>query len=461
MSLKDFRTSLQSISLQLTRPSAIPLRTEELRALEFFQTQTLPVVLSIFSSELWERSVLAVAYSVPAIMHLVIAISSYHQRLMSLGVSAWQRLRHIDCPEPILLYAQKNHAEAARLVQKLISSKTPPMALIKLACVIFTMLEFLRGSRITTISHLLNGMNLLNDRYMIQQSEPFEMEVDAIMSRLSLMQSLYGRPRSTLFPVLKTVPNAQHVSHTVAISTIQEARMSMVHLSSSVFLFVRKVEQSQTSPQTTEILTEQDDLNGQLQHWLFQLEKLSGSTSSPVDVTATELLRVYHSICFLFLQTVTTQYQTSFDQHIPVFQSAVEALEKIIGWLSTSSEVPILFSLDLALIPCLFYIAIKCRDPTIRRRAVAILNKAPRREGLWDAREAVIVAEHVIEFEERNIYYNNIGECRVIPEESRVQDVDIKDAILDEKATLCLVLRSRPYATCKELVEQYVYIDMA
>lgn len=462
MDVESFRSTFLP-KLPSSSPSAWPpdvvMGPSESGALQFFQTQTLALLCPIFPSELWERTLLAVAHSVPAILYLVLATGLYHQSLNSLGLNAW---RQPDCITSHESAALRHYTAAVRLVRESASTTDPPIPIIKLACVMFTVLEFLRGNRATTVSHLLNGMKLLEARHGSRQLDPLESEVESALSRLSLMQSLYGRPRSELFPTLQTVPIAEaNMIYTASFSDIHEARSAMVHLSSRVFLLVRRVEKIQASPQTADILTEQKDLSLQLLQWSDRIEELGGMVTDVVDCNAVGLLRVYHTIAFVFLKTATTQYQTSFDLYTPLFRSVIESLEVIIDGLLSQSGGPALFSLDLAIIPCLFYTAIKCRLPELRRKAVSLLERVPRREGLWDAKEAALVAERVIEFEERFVCDDELRGSFSIPEESRIHDVDIREAAgVNEKAELCIVLRWRPYATCISLEESYVRIGL-
>lgn len=43
------------------------------------------------------------------------------------------------------------------------------------------------------------------------------------------------------------------------------------------------------------------------------------------------------------------------------------------------------FSADLGIVPPLFVVATKCRDPVIRRQAIQLLKSSSRREGMWDS----------------------------------------------------------------------------
>ena len=63
----------------------------------------------------------------------------------------------------------------------------------------------------------------------------------------------------------------------------------------------------------------------------------------------------------------------------------------------------LLFSLDMGIVGPLFDVATRCRDPVIRRKAVAILRSACRQEGVFNSYLSAIVAEHVIQIEENAV----------------------------------------------------------
>lgn len=437
----------------------MPLGPIEYHILQFYQTQTLPVLCSVFPSEFWERSVLAVAYSVPAIMRLILAISAYHQNLNTLGANAWQKSNCFEPPDATVLYALRNHTEAARLVRESASSKKPPMRIIKMACIIFTVLEFLRGNRNATISHILNGMKLLGLSNLSRQQDLFEREVDWTLSRLSLLQSLYGRPKRALFPALRTVPISVLGNCDTPLASIQDARNSIFILSALIFQFFRRTQHGQPSPPNIDDLIEQHKLDSLLSQWLNKVEELTTRAPSKAEAGVIRLLRVYHTISLIFLKTSTIQSQVSFDQYIPEFCSAIDALELVVDSIQQSA-IPVLFSLDLGIIPCLFYTTIKCRHPRLRRRALSLLGKAPRREGLWDSREASVVAEHVIQFEERVMPKGKFDGAYSISEEARIQDVDIVEIKLDGRILLSVAFRWKPDATCTGFDESSLYIQV-
>jgi hypothetical protein len=72
------------------------------------------------------------------------------------------------------------------------------------------------------------------------------------------------------------------------------------------------------------------------------------------------------------------------------------------SYLATTSSNDA-FSYEMRIIPPLYYTALKCRDPSVRREALSLLSSSSPREGLWDSRIAVKVAERAIQIEEREM----------------------------------------------------------
>jgi hypothetical protein len=58
------------------------------------------------------------------------------------------------------------------------------------------------------------------------------------------------------------------------------------------------------------------------------------------------------------------------------------------------------FSADLGIVPPLFVVATKCRDPDIRRQAISLLKSSSRREGMWDSELAARIGIWIAGIEE-------------------------------------------------------------
>lgn len=108
------------------------------------------------------------------------------------------------------------------------------------------------------------------------------------------------------------------------------------------------------------------------------------------------------------------------------------------------------FSADLGIVPPLYVVATKCRDPNLRRQAIHILRSSARREGMWDSELTARIAEWVMLVEEHDprnpagpaydangdivVAYNGMTKM-TIPEERRIMvksvDFDLRARYAD------------------------------
>ncbi|KAJ6044702.1 hypothetical protein N7460_006057 [Penicillium canescens] len=66
------------------------------------------------------------------------------------------------------------------------------------------------------------------------------------------------------------------------------------------------------------------------------------------------------------------------------------------------------FTVEAGYIPPVYYTALKCRVPRIRRQAVRTLRAAPHREGVWNGPLLANVLEEVITIEEGDLYAGDV-----------------------------------------------------
>ncbi len=61
------------------------------------------------------------------------------------------------------------------------------------------------------------------------------------------------------------------------------------------------------------------------------------------------------------------------------------------------------FSADLGIVPPLYVVATKCREPRIRRQAIQLLRSSARREGMWDSELTARIGIWIAEIEEEDV----------------------------------------------------------
>lgn len=128
------------------------LDPRELRALQYFQTCTVPELAGSLSSELWNRFILRLAYHRSSVHHAVVALDTAHEHFSNGDLSDFSD------------YANREYGRAICEVIDLRESGSPAAIGIALAtCVLFACLESLRGHFKSSLSHLMSGLNVLEE----------------------------------------------------------------------------------------------------------------------------------------------------------------------------------------------------------------------------------------------------------------------------------------------------------
>ncbi|KAG5925593.1 hypothetical protein E4U42_004142 [Claviceps africana] len=104
------------------------------------------------------------------------------------------------------------------------------------------------------------------------------------------------------------------------------------------------------------------------------------------------------------------------------------------------------FAADLGIVPPLYVVATKCREPRLRRRAIQLLRSSARREGMWDSELAARIGQWVMDIEESDVgplFWSSSVDmpsatcslAKLIPEEKRVMvktaDFDLQRRVAD------------------------------
>lgn len=158
-----------------------------------------------------------------------------------------------------------------------------------------------------------------------------------------------------------------------------------------------------------------------------------------------------------WLKALTKQYELSllvaenppksiagslwWDNKMPYFADIIGNLEYALEIDEGMESLPPCFSLDAGINTHLYTTAIRCRDPVLRRRALAVMRTANRYEGImrWDI--TVEVLERIIELEEEGL--GNVQSCSDIPEEARLNDFNIFLDPTEMKAIVRYVVRGK------------------
>lgn len=168
----------------------------------------------------------------------------------------------------------------------------------------------------------------------------------------------------------------------------------------------------------------------------------------PLERSAIVALQMSQVMIFVLFLTLFYDTEEHFDSFLPYFKIIVDlGLELVreeearatttrcshIGlcshrqraqWASLGSpdfvacHIKPSFSADMGIVPPLFMVATKCRDPTLRRQAIQLLRSSARREGMWDSNMVAKISEWIMVLEEPSDqdYQASCGSSPDVPE---------------------------------------------
>ena len=175
---------------------------------------------------------------------------------------------------------------------------------------------------------------------------------------------------------------------------------------------------------------------------------MSGATMDSKALQGATVLKINHRVASLnikFNKQSKLQDPTNWDPFTRECAEIVDLVTLVIkmhdNGPETSPPRSPLFSMDMNTVFPLFNIAHRYRDPTIRRRAIALLYSPPRQEGLWHSVITARVADKIVTIEEAGL--GEVKSCNDVPEENRLAGIDVQFDLQGRKGYLKYSRRQR------------------
>ncbi len=272
-----------------------------------------------------------------------------------------------------------------------------------------------------------------------------------------------------------------------------EARLAADRLCKALLVFIEKLQTAKADPSNVLPASWKQygmGLKERIDAWLEAFEPIFLSRRDPgishletLGIAALKMFIINTNIIFLML---FCDNEVQFDSFTPHFKTVVSLGWEVVGTdqrraeakrresnfgrtreyhdanhKNTSISAPEhsgtqlkpSFSADHGIVPPLFVVATKCRDPWLRRQAIQLLKSSARREGMWDSELAANIGTWVMnveEFDPKNpavmlppppmpdsVYSESTGIPlhRIIPEDRRVMvksvDFDLRARTAD------------------------------
>lgn len=156
----------------------------------------------------------------------------------------------------------------------------------------------------------------------------------------------------------------------------------------------------------------------------------TGNLNSRASKRAIALLELQSRYCAVDIAINCAGDQVNhllWDRYISAFSEMLDYAEKAMD-LHDPQETDIhspQFHMHSGTVPALYGIIAKCRDPMIRRRAIALMTSRSLQEGVWNNNLVLGVARKIMIAEEGAMGLLGPASCKDIPAESRVRSIAV------------------------------------
>lgn len=390
--------------------------------------------------------------SIPAIKHCILALGSWHLAAETQVQSGTPITE--SASNGALQFAEDSHTKAISNLTKDITgnnSVSSPIDVAVTASVLLAIYASLRGDRTQLVTHVRLGLNLAKQsRASVSLASVVEFNRRQLAllrleeeMRAPIFDSLRISAEDTLADVLTSSPSEYETGPT----SMDAFAADVLNMGNAVYRFARTCNRGMYISDQPLMFSERDRLEKRCN----ELRVHIGDTCfSDNDRLGAKILCARLELSWTMLQAAWTLVQTSFDSYESNFELILRIGEEVLQ-PGGSRQQRLPFSVNLGLIPIMFYVARLCRHPLLRRKAADLLDLCPTIEGTWNAREAAAVARFVIALEEDcGDQKHNSGYNYTISEDRRVHSLRYGKSVINDAESamemLNVTVMTRPEA---------------
>ena len=404
----------------------------ELRSFEHYREKTAFQLSGYFDHDFWTDTALRVAETSLAIKHSLVAIGALHESL-EISYSTWLH----DLADSIQLFALEQYNKSIALL----TQKDTPAASIEVmlvSCILFVTIQTLQRKR--SVDLLQKGLHMLrlwqksngkarSFAQLQKSTEKVSQNIVEMMDRIGVSTTIFVQfTNHDLFGD----PDAEHIELIIPeqFHDLHEAKTTFDHVFSDLFLSVEERREHGDTEETGPLVAK---FVGYLDRWWASFQRLLSSMGPMKDDArcAALALHVHYHIARIELAVAPTNNQMLFDDHLDSFRAIVHFTGEYLEVVKLSADArgtreegsmpktTISFGLEPGVISALFWIALHCRDPHIRREAISQMHSAHRREGAYDSITAAKITSKMVDIEEGYMGSPPVT-CEDVPVEARL-----------------------------------------
>lgn len=411
-------------------PLAVPsqhtdLDLPALRSLDFFLNSTANQLEQPFGLGLWSQAISCLLHVQPAVKHGLIALAAFHENYQHATKSPFADRRR-------LLALEHYGKSISGIVHLRLEDARNSLGPTLVASLLFCLIESLQGHFSSAIRHVAAGLEMLT------QCESDTTLVDCLPGNLfealsyifmSLGMQALAMESDVVEPVLYRYVDQSHFRTSCNFLNIDQALAKMAHLQIDTMRVMAWADSSRNDADFPWPSLQQAGraLNERFDTWVMTLTNFTMATERLTrdEWYRTRLaqltLRLNQHVTKILLHVIFQPYQTAYDSLVDEFDGLMNSAEEITRIESqyateTGAFEHPMFNMAIGIVPAVFHTCIRCRDHSIRHRALSYLKETKRREVLWDTAVVASVAEKVVQFEEAAAMHYSISAGNRSPE---------------------------------------------
>ncbi len=366
-------------------PSTSPFRTpEEVHSFQFFLRKTADLISIYSQRHFWTIIIPQATHEHTSVKHSVLALSILHESL-----ARTDGLREDDNGR---LFHHYNTAIRA------LTQSQPTTDIVLITCILFWTVENFNGAGQPSFDHMEAAQKILREfKAKAHHTEsPHYNVINRYIEPIVIDGVQHARTRSVEITEKPQEPErvpSELVDRIMPASlptTFPNLGAASDHLSSCIQALLH-VLNDDLSREDTEILIERIEVH--LQRWIYLFHSLTAAGTA----CNRRMLVIHH----VNSTTLLAEFKKSLDMEL----HQEEDFKNQYTWNVTEIEELLMsnpdkslshFSHDLGLIPPLLTAAVRCTDPVVSDRAIAVLNSMDRPEGCWSDKLAARMAQMIV-----------------------------------------------------------------
>ncbi|KUJ13788.1 uncharacterized protein LY89DRAFT_672072 [Mollisia scopiformis] len=387
---------------------------EERRSFHYFRSRNMSEMPGNFEPYFWDHIVLQFSHKYPTILQALVALSAIYEE------------HEQGTPGPVSKsadsYALQQYNKAVKDLMGYLGSEGQDMKVALTACLIFVWIEFLQDDLNSGFQHLSCGLKILRDCIGIQDrdSEDIFGSLDRSFTRLRIQAAVHGAQESQFtttttreLEILEPIPHS--------FSNVFESRNVLDKELNAIFGYIRALQEADYYA-GVDMSIFVDIRRGhleRLEQWHIATMHLVASLESKNDQSQASgilYLQLYYTMVNIIWKAEFAGSEMVFDAYTAEFETMTTIASSLMD--NPNCTTPRVLSFDMGIIPPLFLLCVKCRILRIRRQAIALLKRAPEREGIWHRDSMVRYSEWKTMTEEQ--WRDGLSEDEPLPEFGRI-----------------------------------------